>query len=74
VTLPRPSDPLEFVETHDVPLPSGQLSGFLPSAVNLYRSCIGLGWLAHETMRFILRGVIPYFQCGAVVFLSQVCS
>jgi hypothetical protein len=22
--------------------------------VNLYRSCVGLGWLAQETMRFIL--------------------
>jgi hypothetical protein len=26
-----------------------QLSGSLPPAVNLYRSCVGLGWLAHET-------------------------
>jgi hypothetical protein len=22
--------------------------------VNLYQSCVGLGWLAHETTRFIL--------------------
>jgi hypothetical protein len=27
VTLPRPSDPLEFVETHDVPLPSAPTIG-----------------------------------------------
>jgi hypothetical protein len=30
------------------------LSGSLPPAVNLYRSCIRLGWLAHETMGFRL--------------------
>jgi hypothetical protein len=28
--------------------------GSLPPAVNLCRSCVGLGWLAWETMRFIL--------------------
>jgi hypothetical protein len=28
--------------------------GSLPPVVNLCRSCIGLGWLARETMRFIL--------------------
>jgi hypothetical protein len=26
----------------------------LPPAVNLCRSCVGLGWLARETTRFIL--------------------
>jgi hypothetical protein len=28
--------------------------GFLLSAVNLYRSCVGLGWLVQETTGFIL--------------------
>jgi hypothetical protein len=28
--------------------------GSLPPAVNFYRSCVGLGWLAQETTRFIL--------------------
>jgi hypothetical protein len=28
--------------------------GSLPTAVNFYRSCVGLGWLAHETTGFIL--------------------
>jgi hypothetical protein len=28
--------------------------GSLPPAVNLCRSCVGLGWLAQETTRFIL--------------------
>jgi hypothetical protein len=28
--------------------------GSLPPAVNFYRSCIGLGWLAQETTGFIL--------------------
>jgi hypothetical protein len=28
--------------------------GSLPPTVNLYRSCVGLGWLAQETMGFIL--------------------
>jgi hypothetical protein len=26
----------------------------LPPAINFYRSCVGLGWLAQETTRFIL--------------------
>jgi hypothetical protein len=28
----------------------GDYWGSLPSAVNLYRSCVGLGWLAQKTM------------------------
>jgi hypothetical protein len=30
------------------------VSGSLPPAVNLCRSCVGLGWLTRETTRFIL--------------------
>jgi hypothetical protein len=32
----------------------GACRGSLPPAVNLCRSCVGLGWLARETTRFIL--------------------
>jgi hypothetical protein len=31
-----------------------QRRGSLPPAVNLYRSCVELGWLERETTRFIL--------------------
>jgi hypothetical protein len=32
----------------------GCCRGSLPPAVNFYRSCVGLEWLAQETTRFIL--------------------
>jgi hypothetical protein len=53
---PRPSiRSTEFVETHDVP-PTWHANcrGSLSPTVNFYRSCVGLGWLAQETMGFIL--------------------
>jgi hypothetical protein len=33
---------------------SGKCRDSLPPAVNLYRSCVGLGWLAQETTEFRL--------------------
>jgi hypothetical protein len=52
--------------------------GSLSPAVNLCRSCVGLGWLAQKTTGVYtgsgLRGVIPYVQCVAIGFTSQVCS
>jgi hypothetical protein len=52
----RPFDPLvKFVETHDVPLPGMPTVEVLyHRTVDLYRSCVGLGWLAQETTGFIL--------------------
>jgi hypothetical protein len=50
----HPSDPLKFVETHDVPLPGANYQGSLPPAVNLYRSRVRPGWLAQETTGFRL--------------------
>jgi hypothetical protein len=41
--------------THDVPLPGvPNVRVLYRQTVNLYRSCVGLGWFAPETTGFIL--------------------
>jgi hypothetical protein len=54
---PRPSiRSAEFVETRDVSLHTWRANcrGSLLPTVNVYQSCVGLGWLAQETTGFIL--------------------
>jgi hypothetical protein len=60
------------------PYPAHQLSGF-STAGNEFLSIVCRAWMVSTGEDGIytgsgLRGVIPYVQCVASAFLSQVCS
>jgi hypothetical protein len=51
-------------DTRCAPTWRANYRGSLPLIVNLYRSCVGLGWLAQETMGFrLVRASRSNTQC-----------